>query len=153
MTSEEKDVSDQEKHDAALALLKKLKDKLIAGDVSSARLAAFKLAWRQEDGLIILKEVLFGKYERTAKKAAAYGLRSMNGRMKKLGRGVLDEGLKHRDRTTKAACVKAIFLMDGGVPEKSAPRGNRNPRGNSRIQEIRRGRRRDQTERNRAPRR
>lgn len=153
MASEEKELSDQEKHEEALALLKKLKDRLIAGDISSARLAALKLAWRQEDGLTILKEALFGKYSRTAKKAAAYGLRSMNGRMRKLGRSVLEEGLKHRDRTTKAACVKAIFLMDGGVPEKNAPRGKRNSRGNGRIPEIRRGRRRDHTERDKAPRR
>jgi len=152
MTSEEMELSDQEKHEAALVLLRKLKDRLIAGDISSARLAALRLAWMQEDGLVILKEALFGKHSRTAKKAAAYGLRSMNGRMKKLGRGVLDEGLKHRDRTTKAACVKALFLMDGGVPAKSASRGKRNPRGNGRIQEIRRARR-DHTERNRSPRR
>jgi len=152
MASDEMDVSDQEKHEAAVELLKQLKAKLLSSDISSARLAAFKLAWKQEDGLTILREVLFGNYERTSKKAAAYGLRSMNGRMKKLGRAVLDEGLKHRDRTTKAACVKAIFLMDGGVPEKSAPRGKRKPRGSGRIQEIRRARR-DRTERDRAPRR
>jgi len=152
MASEEKDVSDQEKHEAAVELLRQFKEKLLSSDISSARVAAFKLAWRQEDGLIILKEVLFGGYQRTAKKAAAYGLRSMNGRMKKLGRAVLEDGLKHRDRTTKAACVKAIFLMDGGVPEKSASRGKRKPRGNGRIQEIRRGRK-DYTERDKAPRR
>ena len=153
MASEEMEVSDQEKHEAAIARLEKLKDRLIAGDISGARQAAFKLAWMQEDGLTILKEVLFGGNERTAKKAAAYGLRSMNGRMKKLGRAVLEEGLKHRNRTTKAACIKAIFLMDGGVPEKNTPRRKRKARGNGRIQEIRRGRRRDHIERNRAPRR
>ena len=142
MASDEKELSDQEKHAAALELLIKLKDRLVSGDISNARLAAFKLAWKQEDGLIILKEVLFGKYERTAKKAAAYGLRSMNGRMKKLGMAVLDEGLKNRNRTTKAACVKALFLMKGGTPPaKNAPRGNRRSEGRGRIQEIRRKRR------------
>ena len=150
MASEETGFSDHEKHEAALKVLKELKDKLVGGDISDARLAGHKLAWMQEDGLAILREVLFGRYERDAKKAAAYGLRSMNGRMKKLGRAVLEEGLKHRNKTTKAACVKAIFLMDGGVPEKSGSgkkrgsRGNRGNRGSSersRIQEFRRKRR------------
>ncbi|MHC4743818.1 MAG: hypothetical protein ACYS8Z_18025 [Planctomycetota bacterium] len=159
MASEEKELSDQEKHEAALKLLKKLKDRLVTGDISDARLAGHKLAWMQEDGLTILREVLFGKYERNAKKAAAYGLRSMNGRMKKLGRAVLEEGLKHRNRTTKAACVKAIFLMDGGVPEKSGsekkrgPRRNRGNRGSderNRIREFRR-KRRSSGERNKTP--
>lgn len=168
MASEEMELSDQEKHEAALEALRKLKDRLVSGDISDARLAAFKLAWMQEDGLILLKEILYGNYERNAKKAAAYGLRSMNGRMKKLGRAVLEEGLKHRNRTTKAACVKALFLMNGGTPKKSGsgssggsggPRGNRSPQGNrgssdrSRIQEVRRKRRgNNSSERNRVPR-
>jgi hypothetical protein len=67
----------------------------------------------QEDGLAILTETLLGDYSRTTKKAAAYGLRSMKGRMKKMASEVLEQGLKHRDRTTKAACVKALFLMKG----------------------------------------
>jgi len=28
---------------------------------------------------------------------------------------VLEQGLRHRDRTTKAACVKSISLMKGQV--------------------------------------
>lgn len=163
MASEEMELSDQEKHEAALEALKKLKDRLVSGDISNARLAAFKLAWMQEDGLVILKEVLLGNYQRTAKKSSAYGLRSMNGRMKKLGRAVLEEGLKHRNRTTKAACVKAIFLMNGGTPEKNGSRENRDPRGNhgnnrtrgsgnrGRIQEIRRKRRGNSERRNSVP--
>ncbi len=150
MTSEGTGVSDQEKHDAAVGILKELKEKLLSSDISVARVAAFKLGWMQEDGLAILKEALFGRHPRTTKKAAAYGMRRTNGRMRKLARAILEEGLKHRDRTTKAACVKAIFLMDGGIPEKSPPRGKRRPRDKSRIREIRRGQRRD-TERQRAP--
>ncbi|HUU41273.1 MAG TPA: hypothetical protein VMW42_10045 [Desulfatiglandales bacterium] len=73
------------------------------------------LSWKQEDGLAILTEALFGKYPRTAKKAAAYGLRSMNGRMRKMALEVLEQGLRHHDRTTKAACVKSISLMKGQV--------------------------------------
>lgn len=150
MTSEGMGVSEQEKHDAAVVLLKELKEKLLSSDISVARVAAFKLGWMQEDGLAILKEALFGKHQRTTKKAAAYGLRRTNGRIRKLARAILEEGLKHRDRTTKAACVKAIFLMDGGIPEKNAPRGKRKSRDMGRIREIRRGQRRD-IERQRAP--
>ena len=84
------------------------------------------LAWKQEDGLAILTEALFGNYPRTAKKAAAYGLRSMNGRMRTMALEVLEQGLKHRDRTTKAACVKSLSLMKGQVSGK----------GNSNIREF-----------------
>jgi len=151
MTSEGTGVSDQEKHDAAVVLLKELKEKLLSSDISVARVAAFRLARMQDDGLAILKEALLGRHPRTTKKAAAYGMRSMNGRMRKLARAILEEGLKNRDRTTKAACEKAIFLMDGGIPEKSPSRGKRRPRDKGRIREIRRGQRR-YTERERAPR-
>jgi len=78
------------------------------------------LSWKQEDGLAILTEALFGSYPRTAKKAAAYGLRSTNGRMRKMASEVLNQGLKHRDRTTKAACIKSISLMKGGGSGKAA---------------------------------
>jgi hypothetical protein len=94
-------------------LLRKLREKLLSGSISTARVAALNLSWKQEDGLAILKEALFGDYPRTAKKAAAYGLRSMNGRMRKMASEVLEQGLRHRDRTTKAACVKSISLMKG----------------------------------------
>lgn len=151
MTSEGTGVSEQEKHDAAVVLLKELREKLLSSDISVARVAAFKLGWMQEDGLAILKEALFGRHPRTTKKAAAYGMRRTNGRMKKLARSILEEGLKHRDRTTKAACVKAIFLMDGGIPEKTAPRGKRKSSDRGRIREIRRGQRRG-IERERTPR-
>jgi hypothetical protein len=42
----------------------------------------------------------------------------MKGRMKKLALEVLEQGLRHRDRTTKAACIKAISLMKGGTSKK-----------------------------------
>jgi len=95
---------------------------LLSDNISTARLAASNLSWKQEDGLAILTEALFGSYPRTAKKAAAYGLRSMNGRMRKMALEVLQQGLKHRDRTTKAACIKSIFLMKGAVSGKAASR-------------------------------
>ena len=110
--------SQRQRSEASVELLRKLKEKLLSGDISTARLAALNLSWKQEDGLAILTEALFGNYPRTTKKAAAYGLRSMNGRMQKMGAEVLEQGLRHRDRTTKAACIKSISLMKGQVSGK-----------------------------------
>ena len=92
MTEEKKELSDSEKHEAALERLRQLREKLFSKDISTARLAGFSLSWMHEDGLAILKEALFGNYPRTTKKAAAYGLISMHGRMKKLGAEVLEQG-------------------------------------------------------------
>jgi hypothetical protein len=108
---------------------------LLSDNISTARLAASNLSWKQEDGLAILTEALFGSYPRTAKKAAAYGLRSMNGRMRKLALEVLQQGLKHRDRTTKAACIKSISLMKGGASGKAASH-TQPASGRQRIREI-----------------
>ncbi len=117
---------DQEKIDAAVELLKELKKKLYSDNITIARVAAHKLSWMQEDGLAILREALFGSHPRTVKKAAAYGLRSMKGRMKKLASEIFEEGSKHRNTTTKAVCEKALFLMKGGVPEKGGSRSKSN---------------------------
>ena len=95
--------SHRQRDKASIELLRKLRQKLLSGNISTARLAALNLAWKQEDGLAILTEALFGNYPRTAKKAAAYGLRSMNGRMQKMASEVLEQGLKQRERTTRAA--------------------------------------------------
>lgn len=119
------------KRDAAtLELLRKLREKLFSRDISSARLAAHNLSWMQDDGLAILKEALFGDYPGPAKKAAAYGLRSMKGRMKKLALEVIEQGLNHRDRVTQQVCAKCLFLAKGGTPppvhnRRSQGRGNR----------------------------
>ncbi len=118
MKLKEQKSSGQEKDEAAIELLRQLTRKLCSSDISTARLAAFNLSWMQEDGLAILTTTLLGNFSRTTKKAAAYGLRSMKGRMKKLASEVLEQGLKHRDRTTKAACVKALLLMKGGAGKK-----------------------------------
>jgi hypothetical protein len=119
MKSEEKKSSGKAKDEAAIELLRQLTRKLCSNDITTARLAAFNLSWMQEDGLVILSKTLLGDFSRTTKKAAAYGLRSMKGRMKKMAVEVLEQGLKHRDRTTKAACVKALSLMKGGTPKKT----------------------------------
>jgi len=125
MKFEEQKSSGREKDEAAIELLRQLTRKLCSNDITTARLAAFNLSWMQEDGLAILTQVLFGDFSRTSKKAAAYGLRSMKGRMKKLALEVLQQGLKQRDRTTKAACIKALSLVKGGASKKGGSNENR----------------------------
>jgi len=119
MTFDNSKSSQRQRDEASVELLRKLREKLLSDDISTARLAALNLSWKQEDGLAILTEALFGNYPRTAKKAAAYGLRSMKGRMRKMALEVHEQGLKHRDRTTKAVCVKSLYLIKGGVLEKA----------------------------------
>ncbi|HPC93765.1 MAG TPA: hypothetical protein PLU87_02395 [Sedimentisphaerales bacterium] len=137
MKLEKRTPSGREKDEAAIELLNKLREKVFSDNVSTARLAAFNLSWMQEDGLDILKEILFGDFPRTAKKAAAYGLRSMKGRMRKMASDVLTEGLRHSDRVTRDACTKALFIMAGGQPPKPAFRPKRKPDKGSRIREFR----------------
>jgi hypothetical protein len=122
MIEEEKEISDGEKREAALERLRQLREKLFSKDISTARLAGFNLSWMQEDGMAILKEALFGNYPKTTKKAAAYGLRSMHGRMKKLGAEVLEQGRAHSDSVTREACVKALAIMRGQIPKRTGPR-------------------------------
>ncbi|MHC4149353.1 MAG: hypothetical protein ACYSR5_07705 [Planctomycetota bacterium] len=119
MTFDNTKLPERQRDQAAVELLRKLRAKLLSNNISAARVAALNLSWKQEDGLAILTEALFGRYPRTTKKAAAYGLRSMNGRMRKLAADVLQQGLKHRDRTTKAACLKSISLMKAQVSAKA----------------------------------
>ena len=135
MELEEKQLSEKEKEEAAIEQLRQLTRKLCSNDISTARLAAFNLSWMQEDGLAILTKILLGDFSRTSKKAAAYGLRSMKGRMKKMATEVLEQGLKNRDRTTKAACIKALSLMKGETPKKSSSGKNRRA-ARPRIREI-----------------
>jgi hypothetical protein len=117
----ERKPSGREKDAAAVALLAQLREKLHSGEISLARKAAFNLSWMQEDGLDILVEALFGSFPRDTKKAAAYGLRSMKGRMRKLAQEVLTKGLTHPNRITKDACAKSLQLMrEGPAPRKPA---------------------------------
>ncbi|MBN2183451.1 MAG: hypothetical protein JW715_16185 [Sedimentisphaerales bacterium] len=135
MNPDEQKPSAKAKDEAAIEHLKQLTRKLCSNDITTARLAAFNLSWMQEDGLAILTKILLGDFSRTTKKAAAYGLRSMKGRMKKMAVEVLEQGKKNRDRTTRAACVKALALMKGETPAK---RGSGKGKGQSkqRIGEI-----------------
>ena len=119
MTSQSKETPRRKRDKATIDLLIKLRVQLSSDDISIARLAAHNLSWKQDDGLAVLKEALFGDYPRTTKKAAAYGLRSMKGRMQKLALEVLEQGLRHRDRTTKAACIKSIALIKGEASKKA----------------------------------
>jgi hypothetical protein len=138
MKSDEKKSSGQTnkvKDEAAIEMLRQLTRKLCSNDITTARLAAFNLSWKQEDGLAILKNILFGDFPRTTKKAAAYGLRSMRGRMKKPATEVLELGLKNKDRTTKAACIKALALMKG-EPLKKDNSGKNQRLVKPRIREI-----------------
>ncbi|MCU0913561.1 MAG: hypothetical protein MUC88_03230 [Planctomycetes bacterium] len=113
--------SGREKDEAAVALLSQLRARLHSEEISTARKAAFNLSWMQEDGLEILLEALFGSFPRDTKKAAAYGLRSMNGRMRKLAEEALTKGLAHSNRTTKDACAKSLQLMkEGPAPRRPA---------------------------------
>jgi hypothetical protein len=135
----DRESSERQRDAATIELLKKLREKLFSEHISTARVAAYHLSWLQEDGLTILKEALFGKYSRTAKKASAYGLRNMKGRMKTMAKEVLEQGLSHNDRTTQAACLKSLQLLKGEVPPKrktqNRPRSNRR-----RIQDTSRNR-------------
>ena len=60
MESEKQTLTGREKDEAAIKLLKKLKEQLSSSDASNRRKAAFNLSWMQEDGLEILKEALTG---------------------------------------------------------------------------------------------
>jgi hypothetical protein len=123
----ERKPSGREKDEAAVVALAQLREKLHSQEISHARKAAFHLSWMQEDGLEILVEALFGSFPRDTKKAAAYGLRSMNGRMRKLAEEALTKGLAHPNRITKDACVKSLQLMrEGPAPRK--PSFGRRPR-------------------------
>jgi len=105
--------NEQDKKESSVELLRTLREKLISRNISYARAAAHNLSWLQEDGLAVLKEVLFGDYPRAVKQAAAYGLRKFNGRMTKIAIEVLEQGQQHRDRVTREACGKSLCLIKG----------------------------------------
>ncbi len=134
MESIEEELSDQQKQEAALRLLRKLGEQLQSADASTRRRAAYNLSWMQEDGLQILKGVLFGNFQITAKNASAYGLRKMRGRMKKVALEVLQQGLKHRDTATKQVCRNALQLLGQEVPGAPLPKRQSGKR--TRIKEI-----------------
>jgi len=136
MESEKKEVSGREKDEAATRRLGKLREQLHSSDASSRRRAAFNLSWMQEDGLEILKDMLLGECPVTTKNAAAYGLRKMRGRMKKMALEVLRKGLKRRDSSTREVCTSALQLLGQELPEEYV--SQKRPARTSGIREIRR---------------
>lgn len=120
MESEKRILTGREKDEAAIRLLVKLQEQLRSSDASNRRRAAFNLSWMQEDGLEILKGALFGNDNVTTKNAATYGLRKMRGRMKKMALEVLNQGLKHRDSSTREVSRNALQLLGRKVPGASA---------------------------------
>jgi hypothetical protein len=87
----------------------------------------------QEDGLEILKGALFGDSSVTTKSAAAYGLRKMHGRMKKMVLEVFRQGREHQQRSIRDVCTKALILLGEITPEKHPVRKAAK---NLRIREI-----------------
>lgn len=123
MEIEKRKPSGREKDEASIRLLGKLRDQLYSSNASNRRQAAFNLSWMQEDGLEILKAALFSDSHITTKNAAAYGLRNMRGRMKKMALEVLQQGLQLHDRDTKAVCRNALSRLEGKPEQKPASKG------------------------------
>ena len=118
MDSERRKPTGREKDEAAVKLLEKLQEQLQSSDASNRRRAAFNLSWLQEDGFEVLRDALFGDFHVITKNAAAYGLRKMRGRMRKVALEILKQGLKRRDRATREVCINALRLLGEGVPER-----------------------------------
>jgi hypothetical protein len=120
MESEKNGVAQRQEGQSCEKLLEKLKEQLLSSNASVRRQAAFTLSWMQEDGLEILKKTVFADYPVSTKNAAAYGMRKMRGRMKKLALEAFHEGLEHHNSSTKEVCAKALELMEGG--KKKTPK-------------------------------
>lgn len=125
--------------EATIEKLKQLRGKLMSADVSRARVAGFQLSWLQEDGMAVLQEALFGSYSKTTKRAAAYGLRSMRGRMKKVAVEVLEKGAVHQDRATQEISKTSLGLMRGEItirPPKRKPNRSKRPHSKREIRSV-----------------
>lgn len=138
MKLERRKPSGREKDEASIELLERLREKLYSDDISTARRAAFNLSWMQEDGLDILKEALFGAPSRRTKTAAAYGLRCMRGRMKKMAMDALEQGSKRRNIDVRNVCSHALLLMGRRTQGRSPLEGEARI-GRFRIREIPQG--------------
>lgn len=126
---------ERKRDEATIEKLKQLRQKLMFPDISRARVAGFQLSWLQEDGMAVLQEALFGNYSQTTKRAAAYGLRSMRGRMKKIATEVLERGAVHHDPTTQQVCKTSLGLMRGEItipaPKRRKKSGEKRPQNKS----------------------
>ena len=115
----------------SVKLLEHLGRKLCSDNSSIARKSAYNLSWLQEDGLEVLKKALFTSNSRRTKHAAAYGMRSMRGRMKKQVLEVLEEGLKHPDNIVRNTSNDALRILRGEGKVKGATSKSR--QGGSKI--------------------
>ena len=97
--------------EATLRLLADLREKLHCGNMSRARRAAHNLSWMQDAGFDILKDGLLGNSSIGTKISAAYGLRCMRGRMKKMALEVLLQGLQSANDNTRRVCAKTAMLL------------------------------------------
>ena len=134
MESKKKEVLERAEGESCAELLEEFKEQLCSSGASVRRQAAFSLSWMQEDGLQILKATVFGDHSESTKNAAAYGLRKMRGRMKKLALDVFKEGLKHRSSSTKDVCSHALEMMgEGGA---KPPKKKKKKAVSNRIQDV-----------------
>ena len=134
MESGKRKISGREKDKESVELLEKLQGQIHSTNASIRRRAAYNLSWMQEDGLDILRNILFGNFAITSKNAASYGLRKMQGRMKKKAYEVLMEGLKQRDGATSEISGKALLLLGHTIPPEFLPK--RRAMRKSRIRDI-----------------
>ncbi len=121
MESESKQLIEEQKEELAKQLLEKLKVQLFSTNASVRRRAAFNLSWKQEDGLEILKSIFLGDFSETAKNASAYGLRKMQGRMKKKALDVFKEGLRQRNNLTGEISRNSLVLLGYKIPPEYLP--------------------------------
>ena len=149
MRLRKREISGREKDEASIKLLGQLREKLYTDDISSARKVAYNLSWMQEDGLDILKEALFSRATKTTKIAAAYGLRKVHGRIKKMALEIFKQGLTHTNKGTRDVCKNALSLVSGKT-DKRAPSEGQAKVGRFKIREIsrKRGQRREARKRN-----
>ena len=126
----------REKDEASIKLLEKLREKLYSESAATRRSAAFNLSWMQEDGLDSLKEALFGNFPKTTKNAAAYGLRSMRGRMRKKVLRLLAQGRDHADRDTREVCRNTLSKLSPRTAGVSASKQKKSQAGKYEIREI-----------------
>ena len=113
----------REKDEDSIKLLEKLREQLYSQHASNRRQAAFNLSWMQEDGLEILANALLGDSHVTTKNAAAYGLRNMRGRMKKMALEVLQGGLQLQNKDIRTVCKNALARLEGKLDKKPPSKG------------------------------
>ncbi|MDO8303980.1 MAG: hypothetical protein Q7T18_12145 [Sedimentisphaerales bacterium] len=106
--------------EATIQLLAQLHEKLYCGNMSRARRAAHNLSWMQDAGFDILKDGLLGNSSIGTKISAAYGLRCMRGRMKKMALEVLLQGLQSANDNTRRVCAKTAILLTKKTKTKPA---------------------------------